>query len=316
MDGKFNKKNRDAVMNTNKKYVLFILLIISLGGYLLYNKYTGDFRLSNITYSTPFNPEWATTPLASDDKKDLLSKLQQHYKFIGKGDQIYAFVSEDGNYVIKFFQFKHLKPSSLDPFFSYLPQMKKYLDDGAKRKQHKIDRLFNSHWIAYKFNRENSGLVYVHLNKTDNELKTTLQVSDRLGIKHSIDLDNTVFVLQKKGTPSREYISPFLSKGNTDEAKYLFRQLIDLYLSEYEKGIYDLDHNLMYNTGFIDGRPARLDVGKMILDERIKDPRFYKKDLENVAWKRIDKWMEKYFPQQRIAIANDLHQKLEEIFPE
>ena len=56
-----------------------------------------------------------------------------------------------------------------------------------------------------------------------------------------------------------------------------------MYISEYKKGIYDRDHGVMHNTGFVEDYPFHLDVGKFSKEESMRQVKFYKKDLERIC---------------------------------
>src|SRR5205085_10468413 len=88
-------------------YALFAILII-FGLSRLYYRLTDDFRIANITYDLPFTPPWKVPHLTLDEYKNLEKILSQTFSYIGKGAQCYAFKSEDGKFVLKFFKFKHL----------------------------------------------------------------------------------------------------------------------------------------------------------------------------------------------------------------
>src|SRR5258705_119780 len=69
------------------------------------------FQLLKIPISTPARPEWAVPPLPSSSPLLPLinTALSQPYTFLSFGGQCYAFLSQDGQYVIKFFKMHHLQ---------------------------------------------------------------------------------------------------------------------------------------------------------------------------------------------------------------
>src|ERR1700722_581245 len=81
-----------------------------------YYRWTDDFRIANITHDIPYHPEWDTS-LSHEELAQLKSILDQPFTYIGKGAQAYAFASEDGKYVLKFFKFKHLRPNTFLALF-------------------------------------------------------------------------------------------------------------------------------------------------------------------------------------------------------
>ena len=82
------------------------LCLATFGVIRLYYNLTDDFRISNISYQMPSRSEY-NFELSPAQKQIVDNALAQKYHYIGKGAQVYAFASEEGNTVIKFFKFKH-----------------------------------------------------------------------------------------------------------------------------------------------------------------------------------------------------------------
>lgn len=269
-------------------------MIVFLGFGRLYYYLTDDFRISNIVYDMRSEKGWGFPRLSVEDEMEIASKLNQKYCYIGKGAQCYAFESSDHLYVLKFFKFKHLTPNW---FIRLLPDMYPFNDikeSVAIRKQKKLHVVFDGHELAYRENKKTSELLYLHIKPTD-YLHQTVTVVDKLGFEHDIDLDHTVFLLQLKGEKLRTVMSRFLEAGDVSSAKLAIAKIFDMYVSEYHKGLYDGDPGVMHNTGFINGQPFHLDVGKLRKDNRMHEPDVYRKDLERVAWK-MDLWIKNSYP--------------------
>lgn len=273
--------------------LLFALALFSVAR--LYYRLTDDFRLGNMTYDMHgIDLPWKEFSLSPDQKKEMASIFQQKFSYIGKGAQCYAFVSEDQQYVLKFFKFKHMKPSWFVQLLPSIFPFKQYKESTQERKRRKLYSVFEGYELAYQMNKEDSELLYVHLKPTQ-ELNQSVTVLDKLGFAWHINLDEVVFLLQRKGETLRTCLNRQLKSENVEGAKESVAKIIEMYVKEYTKGIYDRDHGVMHNTGFVEGRPFHLDVGKMSRDERIRDRRVYKDDLEHVVWK-IDKWVKLNYP--------------------
>jgi len=67
----------------------------------------------------------------------------------------------------------------------------------ADYRRQNLFSIFRAHKLAYTEIKADTGLIYIHLNKSDH-LKTQLKVVDRLGRTHHIDLDKTEFIVQEK----------------------------------------------------------------------------------------------------------------------
>ncbi len=245
---------------------LFIYLLIPtfvlLGIGRLYYYLTDDFRISNISNDYISKKEWEVPALTTIDQSKLDEILQQRFSYIGKGVQSYAFSSEDGKYVIKFFKFKHLRPS---PLLSWLPAwtpFNNYRDKKMEKIEKKMAGVFEGYHLAYMKHKSECGLVFLHLNPTKG-LYPSLAVTDKLGRTQLIELDTVPFVVQVKAKTMRTVLHELLENNEIELAKLRITEIFDLYLSEYLKGIYDHDHGIMHNAGFAGAMPIHLDVGKL-----------------------------------------------------
>ena len=127
-----------------KRYFLRIILVVVAVflAALIYYPVTDDFRMGNLVHDMPAHPEWESPPLSPADKQELTRILDQEFSYMGKGAQSYVFGSADGKYVLKFFKFKHLKPSLIVEWLPTIPPLKKYKETQRKRKQRKLQRYY------------------------------------------------------------------------------------------------------------------------------------------------------------------------------
>lgn len=296
-------------MNKCFKRGLYTLLafLILFGAVRLYYNLTDDFRLANITYELPFQAPWKVPELSAEGHQNLKNIFDQKFYYIGKGAQCYAFASEDEKYVLKFFKFKHLKPSLFIEVLPSIPPFQNYKQSCIERKKRKLISVFNGYDLAFRENRQTSELIYLHLIPTQN-LHLDAHVVDKLGLTRTIPLDQVVFLVQKKGETLRTRLKQLLNRREVEEAKQAMAKIIEMYISEYKKGIYDHDHGVLHNTGFIGNQPFHLDVGKLNQDERMKLAEFYKNDLEHVVWK-MDVWMKNYYPDYYSQFSDFLSQE-------
>lgn len=279
----------------NKRRFLWVLLVgIALFGMIrLYYSVTDDFRIGNITYEIPHHPEWEIQELGREERARLNTLLSQKFSYIGKGSQSYAFGSEDGKYVIKFFKFKHLKPSIFSMLLPNIAPFSAFRNYDLPRKQRKLNSVFTGYRLAFARHRDESGLLYIQLNPT--HIYRPITVIDKIGLERTIDLGSVVFIIQEKGETLRSILNQLLNKGDLISAKQKIHQIIDLYLSEYQKGIYDRDHGVMHNTGFVGNKPLHLDVGKLAAEPKMKNADVYRQDLALVTAK-IGSWLQETHP--------------------
>jgi hypothetical protein len=268
-----------------KILVCATLATVFFGTYRYYDYLTDDFRISNITISLPYKTEWET----SKPGEEVSDILNQTFSYVGKGSQSYVFKSKDQKYVIKFFKFKHVKSGWFLNALPHIGPIATWQDYRDFRHQKKINRLLQGYKIAHDLIADESGLVYVHLNQIP-PLNQTVTVFDKMGFERKIDLDHTVFVIQEAAETTEDILKEAIKKNDQDLINRRVNQLIAMYIREYQKGIYDKDHAIWRNTGFIGEQPIHIDVGNLVIDTSMKDPSIYQNDLDLVIHK-INDWI-------------------------
>jgi hypothetical protein len=251
---------------------------------------TEGFRLRKIASPLLYDARWDVAPLAADEQKAVDEILDQPFTFLGSGGQCYAFLSQDKTTVIKFFKHHHMRPKS---WLNYLPfsPFRKIVDARKKR----FEQIFGSCKIAYDDFKAETGLIYLHLNKTDHFHKKLILV-DKLGIQHPIDLDKTEFALQTRADLAYGTLHHFMRKGDTESAKACLDSLLELIVTRSKRGIADKDPIIKRNFGFIGTRAVEIDLGSFTRDPYLAKPYYYKRELfyETVKLKR---WIHKRYPE-------------------
>jgi hypothetical protein len=279
--------------------VVFFSVLIGICLLVAYQSYDRQFKLGNITVDWPAKSD----PDLTDERSLLLAKIfNQPFLYLDRGKQSFVFVSSDNNYVVKFFDTRCLQSGSYPWLFS--------LDEEHCRK--KLTRLVKGYKTAVKYDSGHNGIVYMQLAPNPAfQQKVTLH--DRFGVRHEIDLSKVPFILQQKAIPLREMITGLLRKGDVGQAKRRYRQVIDMYVDGYRRGVFDRDHNFMYNVGFVGEEPIRIDVGRLQHNEAIMQAEAYMKDLRKVAVERLGDWLYRHFPEYRDEIVRDAEDKLNEV---
>jgi len=275
--------------------VLTILIALCAISFAVYEAYQRQFKLENIRLDSAESK----LPVNSDELKLLQDVLSQPYTYLDRGKQSFVFLSQDQRYVLKFFDTRNLRP--------------RYFSSEVRRSyKRKIARLITGYRTAFDHDRDHSGLLYVQLQPNP-EVKLVVDLIDRFGFQHKINLGKVPFIVQQRAIPTRHLITAMLEKGNTAEAIQFLRKMIDMYMDEYQRGLFDRDHNFMHNTGFIDGQPVRIDQGRLKVDESFKDPRIFMPDLRKITIDRTGGWLSRHFPQYREEILSAMQTKLDEI---
>ncbi len=262
----------------------------------------------------PFQPQWQTSPLSADEEREVDALLSQSYRMIGAGSECFAFASEDGKAVIKFFKLDHARPvylhrgilledhSALAGTISNHPLTRLILpspmDQWLKRflgiREFRIQRSFNSIKLSFDHLKDETGLIYLHLNPTDH-LQRKLTIYDSCGILHQVDLDKAKFFLQKRATPLTTHLTALKVKGADEEAKKSIDSLIEMILVRCKKGFADRDI-INRNFGYIGTKAIEIDSGSFLKNPRMKEPWIYKQELFYATLELKD-WLKKNYPE-------------------
>lgn len=286
---------------------LLVFLSVCYGLGRLYFQLTGGFTLSNISSNFAYQPDWEVRPLSEQENKQLDKALSQSYSYLGKGCQSYVFESQDGKYVIKFFKYQRFRIQPWITYFPPLPAMVQYRKEKEQKKWIKLDGFVKSWKLAFEHLKPETGLVYVHLNKTSH-LNKNLIIYDKMGWKHELDLDHMEFCIQFKADMLCNRLKALKRENDLNGSKQLIDNLLALILSEYARGLADNDHALMQNTGVFDGKPIHIDVGQFVMTDLIKDPAYLNVELYTKFYK-FHLWLKENDP----VLANYLDGRLAEI---
>ncbi len=237
------------------KYLLKTLLFVAafIGMSVFCRKEMDGFQICKISSDLPFNPVWEVAAVEDTELASIKKVLDQPFSYLSKGSQAFVFVSEDQKYVLKLIRYSHIRPS----FWEELTSPAKCSELEAK-----LARDFTSYKIAYEDLKAETGLLFLHLNKTD-LFHQNLVIVDKIGICHTLDLDKTDFILQKRVDPLYPHLKNLMDEDKEEEAKRVISHLVALLTSQYKKGIINTDVDLFKNFGCLEGSAIELDVGSL-----------------------------------------------------
>lgn len=269
--------------------LIFLFIASSLGLYLFCEAKTHGFRLYQILSNLPNDPRWEVPPLSELAQAEINKKLDQPFTFLGSGGWCYAFLGQDEHTVLKFYKHTHLELKACIKEFSWKKFLLKSprLPEGSSYFQ---ELNFNSCILLYKQAKERTGLLYVHLNKTQG-LHNPVTLIDPIGVKHTLDLDRTEFVLQTKAELILPHLNTLMEKGEVDSAKTCIKEIITCLAEFHQKGIRDLDRSFRNNFGYIEEKAVALDLSSFVLD-----PSSHASQDIRDKTHRLERYLRKYHP--------------------
>jgi len=288
---------------------LFVIIFLPLSLYgvgRLYYRLTGGFTIANISSDFPFQPQWEVSPLMATEESEWSHAFEQPYRYLAKGCQSYVFISDDGQYVIKFFKYQRYRLQPWLAYFPPLPALVRYREQKLRQKWMKLDRFVRSWKLAFEHLKEETALLFVHLNKT-NHLQRQVTLYDKIGQRHLVELDQMEFCLQRRAEMLCDVLLEHRLKGDLSAAQQLVHQLLSLLLSEYSRGLADNDHALMQNTGVAQGKPLHIDVGQFVFDETVKEPVVFQQELLTKTYK-FKHWLREHYPELGRYLEEELKQ--------
>jgi hypothetical protein len=221
--------------------------------------------------------------LSAEETQELDAIFDQKFRYCGRGGQCWVFASADDKYVIKFFKYDRMRTQ------------------GYKKT---IERTFRSYKLSYDLLRQETGIVYIHLNKTDS-LHKTITVRDDRHRTFNIDLDDKEFLIQKKAKQIYPAIAAHMKKGQIDSAKQLLSSAIQLVIARSDKGIKDLDPFPRNNCGCFGDQAVFIDVGSFVPDENLKSEEGRKQEINRVM-DRFMHWLTHDYPELAEYLAQEL----------
>lgn len=243
---------------------------------------TDGFQISRILTPdtvTPFEKEIVNPPLSNEVR----TILQQPFQFLGSGSQSYAFVSADGQYVLKVFKQHHF----------YIPPLP--IEKLVRFQEKKRDQFMRSCALAATSWKEETGTLYVHLSPS-NDIGFSISLIDKLNIAHKVEADTLQFAVQKKADLVSPRLNHLLRNGNKEESEECIRSLIALIKMRPLKGIGDRDPVVRRNFGFIGNQAVEIDIGSYYANPFLRTEPLYSRAVF-FEIKNLHGWLKNHFPE-------------------
>jgi hypothetical protein len=213
-----------------------------------------------ISHSSP-KKEWDVKLSKSHDQ--LVSIVcQQRLQWLGRGMQAVVFETQDQKYVVKFFQLGRLREDQPRGLVKTLLS-----GESKEKRQERLthrQEIFSSSKMCFEELQEETGIVYVHLNRTKNKVRW-VKLVDKNGQSHRVRGDETSFVIQRKARLLVPTMMAHMEAGDVARAKARIDQVFDLLLSLAKKGFADCDDALIRNNniGLTEDRAIYIDTGHL-----------------------------------------------------
>lgn len=228
-----------------------------------------------------FSPSLIQGPLAEErsppPSTEVRAILTQPFHYLSQGRQCFVFESQDGKYVLKFFNQKYLQM----PWYSFLIEKKERAKRAMRRRFYE-----NSYAIADRELGEE--ILYLHLGPSG-ELPTT-----QIG-RYALDLTHIPFVLQKKGIPFYPALEAVYQKEGLPGLCREIDSFVAAVAYRISKNIADADRDVEHNWGYVDGHIFHLDPGRLYYDNLTDLAR------RNLEWTRAThsfyKWLSRHYPE-------------------
>ena len=187
-------------MKANRHLKIFLIITLAIAAYigldLFCSKQTQGFRPYLILSNLPNDSRWETPPLSLAETEEIHNRLNQTFTFLGSGGWCYAFLGEDQKTVLKFYKHSHLSLKEILCNFSFEKLLLRS-PPWPENQPYFQEMNFKSCMLLYTQIKQRTGLIHVHLNKTKG-LYPPVTLIDAIGIKHTIDLDQTEFLIQQR----------------------------------------------------------------------------------------------------------------------
>lgn len=265
------------------------------------NQKTSKFALTEIESSRPFDSLFETRSLNPAEQAEVAIALDQPYTYFGCGGQAFVFFSDDGKYVLKFFKQRHFSPPT---YLKGIPFIDNYRARKYFKRRKRLELDYGSYKIGFEELPLETGLLYLHLNKTSH-LQTKLKVRDKLNIEHTIDLDQTDFILQRKADLVHTRIDQQMAQHDVAGAQETIAQVLSLIVTRCKKGYDDRDPNIATNCGILNGKAIKIDVGRFTRNPNMAKPLYYKPEVYYLS-RPFRAWLKGKYPELALFLDEEL----------
>jgi hypothetical protein len=293
-----------------KKYkfwiYLTVIVLLSIATARFCHHQTKGFQIVKIQNSWDENV-CGMPPLSTEEIDFVRSLFAYPFRYLGSGKQSFAFLSDDGTHVIKIFNNSHQCKIALFHILSYIPFFDNWASHKALLFTNKLEKAFESYRIAFEEMQDKTGLLFIHLGKTQELPPLTL--IDALNIQHRLDSNELGFLIQKKAMLVYPALEEMIQFQEIDKAKAALCRLLDLFQWKFRHGICDNDPLIRTNFAILDDEVIQIDVGPLSKDFSTLDPDKMRAEMLRIT-ASLKNWLSDRSPELAIFLDQQLQERL------
>ncbi|GAB5411073.1 MAG: hypothetical protein ChlgKO_01870 [Chlamydiales bacterium] len=241
------------------------------------------FAVRKITSTHAPNSKWDVEEITGDQLEEVKKIFDQPFYYLAKGRYSYAFASADGKTVLKFFRQRQLGQHN---WKNALPLPHSLMKDYANKYETGLQRresTFSGLIEAYKNLREETGLLYLHINRTNELINKKIKLHYKNKRVDIIDIDRFEFVLQKRANLGFDHLQKLMDSGDIKRALTSICSYLDLTVTRCKKGYADGDLQFCKNFGFIEDKAIEIDIGHIVKDSSMTSDEKCRAEVELAA---------------------------------
>jgi hypothetical protein len=160
--------------------------------------------------------------------------------------------------------------------FPWLNHPLAYLFDARriKIKKYNLARyayFMNNYKTSFENLKEETGVLLVHINRTDN-LKKTITLIDKTKNRYRVCLDQVTFILQRRADLIYPTLEQYVARQEIEKAQETISHIMELIVHSCQKGYVNNDPVLKRNYGLLCSGAIYIDIGDLVHNEEIEKP--------------------------------------------
>jgi len=255
-------------MKTLCKGLLLIAAVVGTERFC--HKMNRGFMAHKIVSYFPYDVAFELPSLDKNELSDLNAILNQEFKFLGYGGQGYSFISNDSEYVIKFFKMHHMRASKVLDKLPLFSKARLFKDNFVRSRHENHFKIFTSVKIASEKFKNETGIIYANLNPVTNTFPP-VSILTPIGVKLTVDLNHVPFVLQKRADLAFTQFKKLSISKEKNKIQNMIDDITSFISIRCKKQIEDLDGGLLRNFSYYNNKIIQIDVGSFRENEGLKD---------------------------------------------